>query len=400
MAASARRRLAHVRLEHWELDTAEAGAALVKCPLDRCSPAPRAVRVQPRRRMAETRGTRASRPPFATISLAGYGAPDPRENAGTSEQAGRKQPQQHFMIASAADGKRLTPEGVPAWRGVLANLLAGATAGCAVEAALYPIDTIKTRMQMARTGGGIRALFKSGGGKALYAGVWGNLAGVAPATAVFMAVYEPIKQEVTKRVPADRAFLGPLAAGAASGLAASLIRVPTEVVKQRMQSGEFTGAIKAVQSICAREGVRGMFAGYGSFLLRDLPFDAIEFVTYEQLRRAYKVSLAGSREVNGAETAVMGAAAGAVTGILTTPFDVLKTRLMTQGTQRTYNHVGDCAVKIWREEGWQTFFKGWEPRVLWISIGGCVFFSALELSKQKWRTVLGVPTPSGEAGGH
>jgi len=37
-------------------------------------------------------------------------------------------------------------------------------------AALYPIDTIKTRMQMARTGGGVRALFKSGGGKALYAG--------------------------------------------------------------------------------------------------------------------------------------------------------------------------------------------------------------------------------------
>lgn len=68
-------------------------------------------------------------------------------------------------------------------------------------------------------------------------GVLGNLAGVAPATAVFMAVYEPIKQEVTKRVPSDHAFLGPLIAGAASGLAASLIRVPTEVVKQRMQSG-------------------------------------------------------------------------------------------------------------------------------------------------------------------
>lgn len=66
------------------------------------------------------------------------------------------------------------------------------------------------------------------------------------------------------------------------------------------------GAIKAVKSICAKEGVRGMFAGYGSFLLRDLPFDAIEFVTYEQLRRAYKVSLAGSREISGAETAVMG----------------------------------------------------------------------------------------------
>ena len=52
-----------------------------------------------------------------------------------------------------------------------------------------------------------------------------------------------------------------------------------------------------------------------------------------------------------------GAAAGAVTGILTTPFDVLKTRLMTQGANRTYANVGDCAVKIWQEEGWRTFFK-------------------------------------------
>ena len=79
-------------------------------------------------------------------------------------------------------------------------------------------------------------------------------------------------------------------------------------------AGEFVGAIQAVKSICAKEGVRGMFAGYGSFLLRDLPFDAIEFVTYDQLRRAYKVSLAGSREVSSAETAVMGEYAPRGTG--------------------------------------------------------------------------------------
>ncbi len=44
-------------------------------------------------------------------------------------------------------------------------------------------------------------------------------------------------QAVAARVPEDRSFLGPLAAGGGAGLAASLIRVPTEVVKQRMQSG-------------------------------------------------------------------------------------------------------------------------------------------------------------------
>ena len=39
--------------------------------------------------------------------------------------------------------------------------------------------------------------------------------------------------------------------------------------------------------------MKGLFAGYGSFLLRDLPFDAIEFVAYEQLKSMYKVRWAG-----------------------------------------------------------------------------------------------------------
>jgi solute carrier family 25 S-adenosylmethionine transporter 26 len=51
------------------------------------------------------------------------------------------------------------------------------TAAAAAAAALYPIDTIKTRLQAMIGGGGIKALLSSGGGKGLYAGVWGNLAG-------------------------------------------------------------------------------------------------------------------------------------------------------------------------------------------------------------------------------
>ena len=39
-----------------------------------------------------------------------------------------------------------------------------------------------------------------------------------------------------------------------------------------------------MRAIVAREGLRGLYAGYGAFLLRDLPFDAIEFVAYEQLK--------------------------------------------------------------------------------------------------------------------
>jgi solute carrier family 25 S-adenosylmethionine transporter 26 len=46
-------------------------------------------------------------------------------------------------------------------------------------------------------------------------------------------------------------------------------------------AGEFSHALTALRTIVAREGRRGIFAGYSSFLLRDLPFDAIEFVSYE-----------------------------------------------------------------------------------------------------------------------
>jgi hypothetical protein len=119
------------------------------------------------------------------------------------------------MLASAAEsGGAGSPTTSTTWASTVANLAAGATAGCAVEAALYPIDTIKTRLQAMIGGGGLQALLSSGGGKALYAGVWGNLVGVAPSSAIFMAFYEPVKQAVHQAVSEDKQYLGPVVAGA------------------------------------------------------------------------------------------------------------------------------------------------------------------------------------------
>ncbi len=63
-------------------------------------------------------------------------------------------------------------------------------------------------------GGGLKALLQQGGGKALYAGVWGNLAGVAPASAIFISVYEPVKKAV-------EASASPEQVGGAAGWGAS-----------------------------------------------------------------------------------------------------------------------------------------------------------------------------------
>ncbi|XP_021737638.1 S-adenosylmethionine carrier 1, chloroplastic/mitochondrial-like [Chenopodium quinoa] len=251
--------------------------------------------------------------------------------------------------------------------------IAGAVAGGVVEAALYPIDTVKTRLQAAHGGGKIIL-------KGLYSGLFGNLVGVLPASAIFLGVYEPVKQKLLKAIPENLSSLAHLSAGAIAGAASSIVRVPTEVVKQRMQTGQFATAPNAVRMIVSKEGFRGLYAGYGSFLLRDLPFDAIQFCIYEQIRIGYK--LAAKRELNDPENALIGAFAGAITGAITTPLDVIKTRLMIQGSSQQYKGIYDCVRTILREEGGHVFMKGIGPRVLWIGIGGSIFFGVLEKTKQ------------------
>ncbi|TMW98151.1 hypothetical protein EJD97_004436 [Solanum chilense] len=253
------------------------------------------------------------------------------------------------------------------------GVIAGGTAGVVVETALYPIDTIKTRLQVARGGGQIAL-------KGLYSGLLGNLAGVLPASAIFVGVYEPAKQKLLKMFPENLSAVAHLTAGALGGIAASFVRVPTEVIKQRMQTRQFASAPDAVRLIVSKEGFKGLYAGYGSFLLRDLPFDAIQFCIYEQLRIGYK--LAAKRELNDPENAVIGAFAGALTGAITTPLDVIKTRLMTQGSATQYKGIVDCVKTIVAEEGPPALLKGIGPRVLWIGIGGSIFFGVLERTKR------------------
>uniref|UniRef100_A0A7N2KWA0 Uncharacterized protein n=1 Tax=Quercus lobata TaxID=97700 RepID=A0A7N2KWA0_QUELO len=286
------------------------------------------------------------------------------------------------------------------------GFIAGGFAGVVVEAALYPIDTIKTRLQarQAAQGGGKIIL------EGLYSGLAGNLAGVLPASAIFVGVYEPTKQKLLKSFPENLSAVAHLSfallaretmgyvmrvafpsvllqnrkhgrtAGAIGGAASSLVRVPTEVVKQRLQTGQFASAPDAVRLIVAKEGFKGLYVGYGSFLLRDLPFDAIQFCIYEQIRIGYR--LAARRDLNDPENAIIGAFAGAITGAITTPLDVIKTRLMIQGSANQYKGICDCVRTIVKEEGTHALLKGIGPRVLWIGIGGSIFFGVLERTKQ------------------
>jgi solute carrier family 25 (mitochondrial S-adenosylmethionine transporter), member 26 len=161
-------------------------------------------------------------------------------------------------------------------------------------------------------------------------------------------------------------------AAAAGDVSSSTVRVPFEVVKQRLQSGINKTSAQAVRAIFAQQGVRGFFTGYSSLVLRELPFDAIQFPLYELLKLQW-AKRSSKGQIETWQSSLCGSAAGGVAAAVTTPLDVVKTRLMTQvapgpGGSAKYTGIVQALGRIAREEGASGLFAGIVPRVMWSTI--------------------------------
>lgn len=149
-----------------------------------------------------------------------------------------------------------------------------------------------------------------------------------------------------------------------------------------MQAGVERTWREAVTNILASSGPKGFFAGWSALALRDLPFDIIEFPLYEALKSTWAEKKGGKLETW--ESSVCGSLAGGLAAGLTTPLDVVKTRLMTQrGGQGNNAYTGllDCLCRVAREEGVGALYRGLVPRVVNIALGGAIFFGAYEAFK-------------------
>jgi solute carrier family 25 (mitochondrial S-adenosylmethionine transporter), member 26 len=78
--------------------------------------------------------------------------------------------------------------------------------------------------------------------------------------------------------------------------------------------------------------------------------------------------------------------AGGIAAGLTTPLDVVKTRIMlSQGHNRdslNYRGTWKTLRRLYHEEGVIILFSGMVPRTLWIGLGGAIFFGAYEESRK------------------
>ena len=241
----------------------------------------------------------------------------------------------------------------------LTSLAAGGLAGLVVDATLFPLDTLKTRLQA--TPRGKVALRYS----RLYSGLGPVLLGSVPCAAIFFFVYDSCKL-----LGGGKSWQVQCGAAALGEAAACLVRVPVEVVKQRRQAG----ATKVARALVMQEGARGFYRGFPATLAREVPFSLVQFPIWELLRR--EMGRQRGRTVTPGESSVCGAVGGVVAGVVTTPLDLVKTRIMLSSGRRE----GSLAVlaRVVREEGWRGLTAGMAPRLVWIALGSVIFFGAYE----------------------
>eukprot|EP01027_Heterolobosea_sp_BB2_P007314 GEZU01010902.1.p1 GENE.GEZU01010902.1~~GEZU01010902.1.p1 ORF type:complete len:166 (+),score=44.99 GEZU01010902.1:318-815(+) len=137
-----------------------------------------------------------------------------------------------------------------------------------------------------------------------------------------------------------------------------------EVVKIRMQVQNGPGPRMSAIQVCKELGLRGLYRDSSATLLRDIPFTVIYFPLYAYLRMKLKQHK-GVQTLTLPERLVTATIAGVFAASLTTPLDVVKTRLQAAQNRAAGGSHGSIVgtfTKIVREEGPRALFKGVVPR--------------------------------------
>ncbi|WPG98040.1 Hypothetical protein R9X50_00082400 [Acrodontium crateriforme] len=285
-------------------------------------------------------------------------------------------------------------EGLPPNFSLAANMAAGAFAGIAEHSVMYPIDLLKTRMQVVNPtpaaiytgiGNAISTISRAEGYMSLWRGLSSVVVGAGPAHAVYFATYEVVKQAMGGNAAGHH----PVAAatsGACATIASDAFMNPFDVIKQRMQlhGSTYTSLTDCASKVFRAEGLRAFYVSYPTTLAMTVPFTALQFTAYESLTKVMQKKRAPGYDPLVHCTA--GGLAGGVAAAATTPLDVIKTLLQTRGsaTDSEIRHARglfNAAGIIWRREGAKGFFRGMNARVVTAAPSTAICWSAYEVAK-------------------
>jgi len=266
-------------------------------------------------------------------------------------------------------------EALPTNAGFGVNMLAGALAGITEHAVMFPVDSIKTRMQVFATspaavytgvGNAFTRISSTEGMRALWRGVSSVILGAGPAHAVHFGTYEAVK-ELAGANEAGNHWVATSVAGASATVASDALMNPFDVIKQRMQvhKSEFRSVFTCARVVYRNEGLNAFYVSYPTTLTMTVPFTAVQFTVYEELKRLLNPSGAYSPTTH----MIAGGLAGGIAAGVTTPLDVAKTLLQTRGSSadaeiRGTKGMMDAFRIIWQRDGMKGFARGLTPRVM------------------------------------
>ncbi|PKA48509.1 Protein mitoferrin-like 1, chloroplastic [Apostasia shenzhenica] len=263
---------------------------------------------------------------------------------------------------------------------VLKSALAGGLASALSTFMMYPIDTMKTRVQASTLSfPELVSKLPEIGLQGLYRGSIPAVLGQFSSHGLRTGIFEASKLVLINFAPSLPNIQVQSMASFCSTVLGTAVRIPCEVLKQRLQAGIFDNVGEAIVGTLHQDGFNGFFRGTGATLLREVPFYVAGMGLYAEAKKAVQSVL--NRELEPWETVAVGAVSGGLAAVITNPFDVMKTRTMTalEGQPTSMPMV---AFSILQQEGPLGFFKGALPRFFWIAPLGAMNFAGYELAKK------------------
>ncbi|XP_013775640.1 mitochondrial uncoupling protein 2-like [Limulus polyphemus] len=295
---------------------------------------------------------------------------------------------------------------------VVIKFFSAGTAACIADSITFPLDVAKVRLQIQGEGnapvkitgnsflkttvtpkyrgmlGTLTTIARQEGPKSLYNGLCAGLQRQMAFASVRIGLYDSIRSFYQNLLsgPNSQAGVGiRIMAGITSGGMAVICAQPTDVVKVRMQaqvSGQpkrYTGALQAYRMIGREEGMKGLWKGTLPNVTRNAVVNASELVAYD----AIKELIINRRLMtdNAPCHFVSAFGAGFCATVIASPVDVVKTRFMNSW-QGQYSGALDCAVKMLREGGFLSFYKGFFPSFIRLGSWNICMFVTFEQLKR------------------
>ena len=253
-----------------------------------------------------------------------------------------------------------------------------------------PFDTVKVRMQTnpAVYSGIFRTVSKTSseeGIRAFWKGAVPTAMGMALENAMAFGVNEALKRafpDPNKADPNQRPDLSrPFLMGAITGCCSALVLLPSEVVKAKtqVQVGDHSSN-EIFRKMMKKQGIRSMFTGFEAQLMRDGPFYAFFFGSYDLLCYLFRTNVPSMpNELN---YFLSGGFAGMLGWAAAMPFDVPKTNVQASWDTKVIGSYFPELIRIGRERGITGLYSGLGPTLARAFPANAALFLGVELAKK------------------